>query len=65
MPPGCSKEKSKEYNDMISCTVVVSVSASCSRYYNLVLFSHFPHIVLLIPLIDYTLVPYFILVYIA
>jgi len=65
MPSGCSKKKGKEYDDMIGCAVVVSVSTSCSRCYNLALFSHFPYVVLLIHLIDCTLVPYFILVYIA
>jgi len=37
MPPGCSMEKGKEYDDMIGCAIVVSVSASCSRCYNLAL----------------------------
>jgi len=37
IPPECSMEKGKEYDDMISCTIVVSVSASCSKCYNLAL----------------------------
>jgi len=37
MPPGYSMEKGKEYDDMIGCAIVVSVSASCSRCYNLAL----------------------------
>ena len=65
MPLECSKEKGKGYDDMISCTVVVSVSTLCSRSYNLALSSHFSHVVLLIYLMDYTLVPHFILIYIA
>jgi len=28
-------DKGREYDDMISYTVVVSVSISCSRYHNL------------------------------
>ena len=35
MPPGDSMDKGKGYVDMIGCTVVVSVSASCSRCYML------------------------------
>jgi len=42
MTPGCSKKKSKGYDDTISCVIVVSVSASC-RCYNLALFSYFPY----------------------
>ena len=37
IPPGYNIEKDKEYDDMIGCVIVVSVSASCSRYYNLAL----------------------------
>jgi len=33
--PGDSMDKGKGYDDMISCAVVVSVSASCSRCHNL------------------------------
>ena len=65
MPPEYSKEKGKEYDNMIGCAIVVSVSASYSRCYNLALSSHFPHVVLLIHLMDCTLVPHFILVYIT
>ena len=35
MPPGDSMDKGREYDDMISYAVVVSVSASYSKYYNL------------------------------
>ena len=38
MPLGCSMEKGKGYDNMISYTIVVSVSISCSRCYNLALF---------------------------
>ena len=65
MPPGCSKEKDKGYDDIISYAIVVSVSTLCSRCYNLALSLHFPYIILLICLMDCTLVPHFILVYIA
>jgi len=37
MPLGCSMEKDKEYDNMIGYVIVVSVSISCSRYYNLAL----------------------------
>ena len=46
MSPGCSKEKGKGYDNMIGYAVVVSISTSCSRCYNLALSSHFPHVVL-------------------
>ena len=36
MPPGDSMEKGKGYDDMIGCAVVVSVSTSYSRCYNLI-----------------------------
>jgi len=48
MPPGYNMEKGKGYDNMISCTVVVSVSASCSRYYNLALSLQSPHVILTI-----------------
>jgi len=35
MPLGYSMEKGKRYDNMIGCTIVVSVSTSYSRYYNL------------------------------
>ena len=63
--PGCSMEKGKEYDDIIGYTVVVSVNASCSRYYNFALFLHSPHVVLLICLMYFTLFPHVILVYIV
>ena len=65
MPLGCSMEKDKGYNDMIGCTVVVSVSASYSRCYNFALSLHSPHVVLLICLMYFILFPHVILVYIA
>jgi len=65
MPLGCNMEKGKEYNNMIGYAVVVSVSASCSRYYNLALSSQSPYVVLLICLMYFTLFPHFLLVYIA
>jgi len=37
MPPGDSMEKGKGYDNTIGYAVVVSVSASCSRCYNLAL----------------------------
>jgi len=37
MPPECSMEKGKEYDDMIGYAIVISVSTSYSRYYNLAL----------------------------
>ena len=37
MPPGDSMEKGKGYDDTIGCAIVVSVSASYSRCYNLAL----------------------------
>ena len=37
MPPRDSMEKGKGYDDTIGCAIVVSVSASCSRCYNLAL----------------------------
>jgi len=58
MCSGCSKEKGKEYDNMIGCTVVVSVSALYSRCYDLALFSHFPHVILLICLVDCILFPH-------
>ena len=36
-------KKGKEYDNMISCTIVVSVSTSCSRCYNFASFSQFPY----------------------
>jgi len=36
IPPECNMEKGKEYDDTIGYTIVVSVSASCSRCYNFV-----------------------------
>ena len=65
MPPECSMEKGKEYNDTISYAVVVSVSASCSRYYNITLSLQSPYIILFIYLMYCTLFPHSILVYIA
>jgi len=35
MPSGDSMDMGKEYDDTISCAIVVSVSISCSRYHNL------------------------------
>ena len=35
MPPGESMDIGKGYDDMISCAVDISVSASYSRYHNL------------------------------
>ena len=37
MPLGYNIEKGKEYDDMIGCAVVISVSALYSRHYNLAL----------------------------
>ena len=65
MPPGYNMEKGKGYDNMIGCTVVVSVSTSCSRCYNFALSLQSPHITLLIYLIYYTLFSHFILVYIT
>jgi len=39
MPPGCSMEKGKRYDDTIGYAIVVSVSTSYSRCYNLALSS--------------------------
>ena len=38
IPPGYDMEKGKEYDDTIGYTIVVSVSTSYSRCYNLALF---------------------------
>ena len=65
MPLECNIEKGKGYDDMISCTIVVSVSTSCSRCYNFALSLQSPHVTLLICLMYCTLFPYFILVYIT
>ena len=62
---GCNMEKGKEYDDMIDCTTVVSVSTSCSRYYNFALSLWSLHVILFICLMYCTLFSYFILVYIA
>jgi len=46
MPQEYIIEKGKGYDDTISCAIVVSVSASCSRCYNLTLsfvIEHFGH----------------------
>jgi len=40
-------EKSKGYDNTIGYAIVVSVSASCSRCYNLALFLRFPHVICL------------------
>jgi len=37
-------EMGQEYDDMISCTIVVSVSVSCNKCYNLISFSLFLHV---------------------
>ena len=65
MPPECSMEKGKEYNDTISYAVVVSVSASCSRYYNFALSLQSSYVVLFICLMYCILFSHSILVYIA
>ena len=65
MPPECSIEKGKGYDDMIGCAVVVSVSASCSRYYNFASSLQSPHVILLICLMYCTLFPCLHQVYIA
>ena len=44
MPPGDSIDKGRGYDDMISCTVVVSVSTSYSRCHNLTWSSLSPHV---------------------
>ena len=36
IPSGCSMEKGKGYNDMISCTIVVSVSAVVMTTYPMI-----------------------------
>ena len=41
---GYSMELGYRYDDTISCTKVVSVSASCSRYHNPISSSLFPHV---------------------
>jgi len=58
-------EKSKGYDDMISYAIVVLVSTSYSRCYNLALSSQSPYIVLFICLIYCILFPHVILIYIA
>ena len=47
MPPGESMDMGKGYDDMISCAVDISVSASYSRYHNLAWSLLFPHIFLM------------------
>ena len=37
-------EMGQEYDDMIGCAIVVSVSVSYNKCYNLILFSLFLHI---------------------
>jgi len=37
MPPGYSMEKGKGYDNTIGCAIVISVSTSCSKRYNLAL----------------------------
>ena len=62
MPPRYNMEKGKEYDDTIGCATVVSVSASCSRYYNLALSLRSPYV---IHFMYYILFPHSQLVYIA
>ena len=45
IPQGCIMKKGKGYDNMIGYTIVVSVSASYSRCYNLTLSLKFPHII--------------------
>ena len=45
IPQWCIMEKGKGYDDTIGCTVVVSVSTSCSRCYNLALSLRSPHVI--------------------
>ena len=42
---GCIMEKGKGYDNTIGCAVVVSVSTSCSRCYNLALSLRSPHVI--------------------
>jgi len=65
MPPRYSMKKGKEYDDTISYAIIVSVSVSYSRCYNLALFSQSPYVVLFICLMYCTLFPHVILIYIA
>ena len=37
MPPGYSMKKEKGYDNVIGYAIVVLVSVSCNRYYNLAL----------------------------
>ena len=55
-------EKSKGYDDTIGCAIVVSVSISYNRYYNLALSLRSPHVIYLL---YYTLFSHSQLVYIA
>ena len=65
MPPGCNIGKGKGYDDMIGCAIVVSVSTSYSRYYDLALSSQSPYVILTICLMYCTLLHHVLLVYIA
>ena len=59
---GCIMEKGKGYDNMISYAVVVSVSTSCSRCYNLALSLMSSHVICFM---YYILFPHFLPVYIA
>ena len=65
IPRGYNMELGWEYDNMISCAEVVSVSASYSRYHNLIFSFLFPHALWLIYLMDYLLFYHVLLVYIV
>ena len=48
IPQGCIMEKGKRYDNTIGCAVVVLVSISYSRCYNLALSLRSPHVIYLI-----------------
>ena len=55
MPQEYSMEMGQGYDNMISCAIVVSVSASYSKCYDLISFSLFPHVLWLVYFMDFSL----------
>ena len=65
IPQGCSTEMGSEYDAMIGCAEVVSVSASYSRCSVLIDSFLSSHVLWFTCFMDYTLKPWGLLVYIA